>query len=163
MVGRAKPGHDGGAKLLPTRDAMAIRLRPLDDASADAWDAFVAAMPNGSFFHRATWARVIETAFGHRCHYTLAEQDGAIVGVLPLTHVRTRLFGNTLVSTPFCVYGGPLAAEPEALDALEAHAEALRIRLGASAVELRERRGRRGRLAGPSGPLRHIPQTDHWR
>jgi len=33
---------------------MAIRLRPLDDASADAWDAFVAAMPNGSFFHRAT-------------------------------------------------------------------------------------------------------------
>ena len=139
VVGRAKPGHDGGAKLLPTRDAMAIRLRPLDDASADAWDAFVAAMPNGSFFHRATWARVIETAFGHRCHYTLAEQDGAIVGVLPLTHVRTRLFGNTLVSTPFCVYGGPLAAEPEALDALEAHAEALRIRLGASAVELRER------------------------
>ena len=119
---------------------MAIRLRPLDAASANAWDAFVAAMPNGSFFHRAAWARVIDTAFGHRCHYTLAEQDGAIVGVLPLAHVRTRLFGNTLVSTPFCVYGGPLAAEREALDALEAHAEALRTRLGASAVEFRERR-----------------------
>jgi FemAB-related protein (PEP-CTERM system-associated) len=118
---------------------MAIRLRPLDDASAPAWDAFVAARSNGSFFHRAAWARVIEAAFGHRCHYTLAEQDGAIVGVLPLAHVRTRLFGNTLVSTPFCVYGGPLAVDREAAAALEANAEALREQLGADALELRER------------------------
>jgi FemAB-related protein (PEP-CTERM system-associated) len=118
---------------------MAITLRPLDEACAPAWDAFVAAMPGGSFFHLAAWARVIEAEFGHRCHYMLAEQDGAITGVLPLAHVRSRLFGNTLVSTPFCVYGGPLAAEREAAAALEAHASALRERLGASAVELRDR------------------------
>src|SRR5215469_6488032 len=118
---------------------MTIRLRPLDNSSVHAWDAFVAAMPNGSFFHRATWARVIDAAFGHRCHYTLAEQDGAIVGVLPLSHVKTTLFGNTLVSTPFCVYGGPLAADPEAAVALAAHADTLRARLSATAVELRER------------------------
>ncbi len=118
---------------------MALRLRPLDEASAPAWDAFVAAMPGGTFFHRAAWARVIETAFGHRCHYVFAEQDGAITGVLPLAHVRTRLFGNTLVSTPFCVYGGPLAADHEAAAALEAHADALREKLGASAVEMRDR------------------------
>jgi FemAB-related protein (PEP-CTERM system-associated) len=119
---------------------MAVRLRPLDDASALAWDAFVAAMPTGTFFHRAAWSRVIETAFGHRCHYMLAEQDGAITGVLPLAHVSTTLFGNTLVSTPFCVYGGPLAADHETAMALEAHADALRGKLGASALELRERR-----------------------
>jgi FemAB-related protein (PEP-CTERM system-associated) len=118
---------------------MAIRLRPLDEASAPAWDAFVTAMPSGSFFHLAAWARVIEAEFGHRCHYTLAEQDGAITGVLPLAHVRSRLFGNTLVSTPFCVYGGPLAADHETAVALEMHASALRERLGASAAELRDR------------------------
>ena len=118
---------------------MALRLRPLDDASAPAWDAFVAAMPGGTFFHRAAWSRVIEKAFGHRCHHTLAEQDGAIVGVLPLAHVRTRLFGNTLISTPFCVYGGALAADRETAAALEAHAEAIAGELGASCLELRER------------------------
>src|ERR1700760_1545825 len=101
---------------------MSVRLRPLDEGSADAWDAFVAAMPDGTFFHRAAWARVIETAFGHRCHYVLAEQDGAICGLLPLVHMRTRLFGNTLISTPFCVYGGPVAADRETAAALEAHA-----------------------------------------
>jgi FemAB-related protein (PEP-CTERM system-associated) len=118
---------------------MSLRLRPLDDRSAPAWDAFLTAMPAGSFFHRATWSRVIERAFGHRCHYTLAEQDGAIAGVLPLVHVRTALFGNTLISTPFCVYGGPLAADRATAAALEAHADALRAKLGASALELRER------------------------
>jgi hypothetical protein len=104
-------------------------------------------MPGGTFFHRAAWSRVIETAFGHRCHHTLAEQDGAIVGVLPLAHVRTRLFGNTLISTPFCVYGGALAADRETAAALEAHANALREKLGASCLELRERQN--GIATGP--------------
>jgi FemAB-related protein (PEP-CTERM system-associated) len=123
---------------------MALRLRPLDDAIAPAWDAFVAAMPGGTFFHRAAWSRVIATAFGHRCHYTLAEQDGAIVGVLPLAHVRTTLFGNTLVSTPFCVYGGPLAVDRATAAALDAHADELREKLGASALEMRERQPAEG-------------------
>ncbi|HET7882774.1 MAG TPA: FemAB family XrtA/PEP-CTERM system-associated protein [Acetobacteraceae bacterium] len=119
---------------------MSVRLRPLDEASAGAWDTFVAGMPDGTFFHRAAWARVIERAFGHRCHYVFAEQDGAICGVLPLAHVRTRLFGNTLISTPFCVYGGSVAADRETAAALEAHATGLREKLGCPALELRDRR-----------------------
>ena len=118
---------------------MAIRLRQLDEAGAAAWDAFVASRPDGTFFHLSAWSSVIETAFGHRSHYVLAEQDGAIVGVLPLVHVRTRLFGNTLVSTPFCVYGGPLAIDRETAAVLDSHAEQLRQKLGATAVEMRER------------------------
>jgi hypothetical protein len=121
---------------------MALRLRPLDDAIAPAWDAFVAAMPGGTFFHRAAWSRVIATAFGHRCHYTLAEQDGAIVGVLPLAHVKTALFGNTLVSTPFCAYGGPLAVDHQTTRAR--CADELREKLGASALEMRERQPAEG-------------------
>ena len=63
----------------------------------------------------------------------------SIVGVLPLAQMKTRLFGNTLVSTPFCVYGGPLAGDQETAAALATHAEALRARSGATAVELRQR------------------------
>ena len=68
-------------------------------------------MPDGTFFHRAAWATVIEQAFGHRTFYVYAERDGAITGVLPLAQVKTLLFGNTLISVPFCVYGGLLAAD----------------------------------------------------
>ncbi|MGE0222893.1 MAG: FemAB family XrtA/PEP-CTERM system-associated protein [Acetobacteraceae bacterium] len=118
---------------------MAVRIRPLSPASAPAWDEFVHAKSDGTFFHLAAWADVIESAFRHRTHYVFAERDGAISGVLPLVQLKTLLFGHSLVSNPFCVYGGPLAADPESLAALEAHAAALQDRTGAGALEFRHR------------------------
>jgi FemAB-related protein (PEP-CTERM system-associated) len=117
---------------------MVVSIRPLDNAGA-AWDAFVQAHPNGTFFHRSAWQNVIRRAFGHETHYAYAEQDGAITGVLPLARVKTLLFGNTLISVPFCVYGGPLASDQESADALSRHAAALLAKTGATAVEFRHR------------------------
>jgi len=124
---------------------MAIAIRPLGQATTGAWDAFVEAHPDGTFFHRAAWSRIIEQAFGHHTLYVYAERDGAITGVLPLAQVKTLLFGNTLISVPFCVYGGPLAVDPETTAALSAHAASLLQRTGASAVEFRYR--------GPAGGI----------
>ena len=104
-----------------------------------AWDAFVDAHPDGTFFHRAAWADVLRRAFRHTPHYLLAEQDGVISGVLPLGQVRTALFGHSLISVPFCVYGGPLATDSPVLDALLAAAITLQKRLGAGSLELRFR------------------------
>ena len=116
-----------------------MTIRTLDDASAPAWDRFVESAPSGTFFHRAAWARVIETAFGHSTHYIYTERDGAITGVLPLARVKTVLFGDTLISVPFCVYGGPLAADAESAAELTGHAATLLKQTGASAVEFRHR------------------------
>jgi FemAB-related protein (PEP-CTERM system-associated) len=118
---------------------MAIGIRELDRASEPAWDAFVDSMPDGTFCHRAAWARIIAAAFGHRTHYVFAERDGVITGVLPLVHVHTLLFGNSLISTPFCVYGGVLAADVESAAALEAHSIDLMHRTGAHVLEMRDR------------------------
>lgn len=115
------------------------RCVPLDDARAAAWDRFVFAAPDATFFHLSAWRTVIERAFGHRTHYVLHERDGAITGVLPLVHVRTRLFGDTLISNPFCVYGGPLAADADSAAALEGYAADLLRRTGAAALEMRDR------------------------
>jgi FemAB-related protein (PEP-CTERM system-associated) len=104
---------------------------------AGSWDRYVNAHPAATFFHRAAWRDVIERAFGHSTNYLVAEQDGAIAGVLPLAQVKTRLFGHTLISLPFCVYGGPLAEEPAIGEALATHAAALGDKLGAAATELR--------------------------
>jgi len=118
---------------------MAVRLRELDAGAAPAWDAFVHASPAASFFHLSAWAEVIRRAFRHPTHYVMAEQDGAVVGILPLARMRTLLFGDLLASTPFCVYGGSVAATDEAAAALEAHALALQRRLGVPALEFRRR------------------------
>lgn len=116
---------------------MALRLHPLTEANAAAWDAFVQATPRATFFHLSGWARVMEQGFGHAAHFHLAEQDGAVVGVLPLARMKTRLFGDALISTPFCVYGGPVAALPEAEAALAEHALDLMRRLRVPSLEFR--------------------------
>jgi FemAB-related protein (PEP-CTERM system-associated) len=118
---------------------MSVAVKPLTAASAPSWDRFVAAMPTGTFFHRATWADVLSRAFNHTSLHAFVERDGAITGVLPLVHVKTALFGNTLISSPFCVYGGPLAADAESFAALDAYAASALQRSGASALELRFR------------------------
>jgi FemAB-related protein (PEP-CTERM system-associated) len=116
---------------------MALTIRPLDDAAAPAWDAFVRAHPRGSFFHLAAWAGVIARSFRHTPHYLMAERDGAVVGILPLVHVRTRLFGSSLISNPFCVYGGPLGEDAATVQALADFAATLMPKARAPVMEFR--------------------------
>ena len=116
---------------------MTVRCRPLDQAAEAAWDAFVTGQHAGTFFHLSGWRGVIERAFGQRTRYLLAERDGAITGVLPLVHMRSRLFGDALVSNPFCVYGGPLAADAESADALTGAAGEMMRGTGGPTLEFR--------------------------
>ncbi len=81
-------------------------------------------------------------AFGHRTHYLFAERNGRIAGVLPLGHIRSRLFGNALISTPFCVYGGIATEDSEVFSALESAACALAERLKVDYLEMRNREAR---------------------
>jgi FemAB-related protein (PEP-CTERM system-associated) len=118
---------------------MAPVIRDLDAKHYQAWDRFVLAAPDGTFFHQTGWRDVIERAFRHTSYYVFAEQDGAVTGVLPLFHVRSVLFGNRLLSVPFCVYGGPLAVDAQTAEALSRHAIELMRRLHADLVEFRMR------------------------
>jgi FemAB-related protein (PEP-CTERM system-associated) len=110
-----------------------------DSAKRGDWDAYVEQCPTASFFHKWGWKEVVEQAFGHPMHYLYAEVDGKIVGVLPLGHVKSLLFGNALISNPFCVYGGVAADSEEARIALEERAVSLAREAGVDYLELRNR------------------------
>jgi FemAB-related protein (PEP-CTERM system-associated) len=110
-----------------------------DDAPGSArWDAFVLSCPQATFFHRAGWQRVIGRVFRHRTFFLYAERDGRIEGVLPLAQVRSWLFGHSLASLPFAVYGGVAATDPAAAEALEREALRLARELGVQHLELRQ-------------------------
>lgn len=74
---------------------------------------------------------------GQRGRYLFAESGGEIIGVLPLVHIRSRLFGNALISTAFCVEGGPAANGEAARQALTARAAALAETLDVDYLEYR--------------------------
>ena len=113
------------------------RVRAFAAGDEARWDAFVEACPQATFFHRVGWKRIIEQVFRHQTHYLLAERGGEIAGVLPLAQVRSRLFGHSLVSLPFAVYGGAASGDVQAIAALHAAAVELARDLGVEHLELR--------------------------
>jgi FemAB-related protein (PEP-CTERM system-associated) len=118
-------------------DRAPVEIRELHGEDFARWNTFVETHPEGTFFHCAEWKTVIEKAFGHRTYYLYAESAGHIQGVLPLGHLRSHLFGNALMSTPFCVYGGAVAESHDARVALESAAVDLARRLNVDYLELR--------------------------
>jgi len=112
-------------------------IRELDSQTVQAWDAFVDACPEATFFHRAGWQTVVNRVFGHRTHYLYIQRGNVIVGVLPLVEVKSALFGHALISNGFCVCGGPAVSEEPARDLLNARAEELLKSTGASYLEYR--------------------------
>ena len=117
----------------------AIRVRGFAGGDRARWEEFVHTCPDATFFHRIGWKDLIEGCFGHDTHYLLAERGAHIVGVLPLAEVKSFLFGHSLVSLPFCAYGGVAAVEADAVTALHKAARELGERLGAEHLELRDR------------------------
>ena len=107
--------------------------------SAD-WDGLLKAVEGGSFCHRYGWRAVMEDALGHETYWWVARDgEGEVSGLLPLVRVRSRLFGDYLVSMPFLNYGGPLGT-PAARATLAGHARRHAERLGVDLLELRNRR-----------------------
>jgi FemAB-related protein (PEP-CTERM system-associated) len=124
-------------------ETQSFSVHELNAGGIHRWDAFVAGCPAATFFHRAGWYRVIEDSLGHQTLFLYAEDGaGAIVGVLPLVFIRSALFGRSLISTGFCVYGGPAVSHPDAAAALTARAVEIGERVGANHLEYRSRQPR---------------------
>jgi FemAB-related protein (PEP-CTERM system-associated) len=117
---------------------VAVAVRPFRAGDERRWDEFVFARSSGTFFHLSGWKRVIERAFGHCTHYLIAERGPVVTGVLPLTHVKSLLFGSSLISNAFSVHGGPIAEDAESLGKLEAEAMRLMDAIGVPVLELRD-------------------------
>ena len=139
--GIAANGLLGDNRVDPIDSGLIVR--PLTDADAARWDEFVLATPGGTFFHRFGWRRIFEEVFHLKAHFLLAERNGRIAGVLPLVHQKSLLFGNALIAAPFCVEGGTLAADAEALSALDSAAIALMEQTRASYIEFRSQKASR--------------------
>jgi hypothetical protein len=116
---------------------VTLVVKRLEGNDYERWDAYVQRTDQATFFHRAGWKSVLERAFGHKAHFLYAEQAGTIVGILPLAQVKSTLFGNSLSSLPFCVYGGIVADTDEASAALRQEACRLAGALKVGALELR--------------------------
>ena len=104
-----------------------------------AWDAYVSGHFRATLYHLSGWLRVIRKTYGHSVYSLAAVEanEGRIIGILPLVHMKHPMFGNSLVSMPFFDMGGILADSPAAEQYLLDQALILSRQLGATGIELR--------------------------
>ena len=107
------------------------------------WQSFVEQTPHATVYHDACWKDIIKTNFNHDLHSIVCRNEsGEIVGVLPLCHLKSHIFGSFTVSMPYFNYGGPLSSDPAVDEAMLLHASNLSDELGCSHMEIRETRAR---------------------
>ena len=114
-------------------------IKTLDNTTLKQWDEFVEKTPLTTFFHKAGWKEVIEKAFGHQTYFLYTEKNGKVTGILPLVHIKSLLFGQSLCSNAFCVYGGIIAEDNESYEELDKKACELAEQLGVDYLEMRNR------------------------
>ena len=138
-----------------------LSVRSAASADRDAVHAFVLSRPEAEPFHLPGWCEAVERGTDQRARLLVAEDErGAIAGILPLTEMRSRLFGSALVSTGFGVGGGVLG---EGAETLAEAAWRLAGDLGCASVELRGGRlpaGWERREGVYAGFARDLPQDD---
>ncbi len=123
----------------PMSSPVPYSIRRLGDGEEAAWDAFLDTRREATLYHRARWRRLIETLFGHEGWYLYAAgESGEMLGILPLIRLRSRLFGDYLVSMPYVNYGGAIGVSPDIEQALMRAACEQAQQAGVGHIEFRD-------------------------
>ncbi len=76
----------------------------------DQWNDYVRKNPAATIHHRSEWRELLEQSYGLESYYFIARDTSSnTVGILPLVRLRSRLFGDFLVSMPWFARGGAIA------------------------------------------------------
>jgi len=81
-----------------------------DRVEPTTWNAFLERRGEGSLYHRLDWDAPF-AVYGLKVLRLAAVQADEVVGVLPLVHQKSLLFGNSLVSLPWFDVAGLLAGD----------------------------------------------------
>jgi FemAB-related protein (PEP-CTERM system-associated) len=121
-----------------------IDLITLDSSKADEWNAFVERNRCASAYHLWEWGEVLSSTYKYQRYYMATTKNDTLTGIIPLIHVKSKLFGSRLISLPFCEYGGLLIDDTlggqekrESADALLEATHTIARNLGAEYVEIR--------------------------
>ena len=118
---------------------MNITVHAVSSDNFQRWDDYVLQHKDASVYHLLAWKPLIEKTFGHECLYYFAENEqGNICGVLPSVNLKSKLFGNFIVSMPFFNYGGVIADNLEVTATLNNYLQAQAEKTKVSHIQYRE-------------------------
>ena len=96
------------------------------------WDKLTANFENSKIYHLYEWGVLLNKVCNHKIFY-LTESEG----IFPLALIKSRLFGDRLISLPFADYGGPLATGKDTIESLVSKSIKLAHGLNLDFMEIR--------------------------
>ena len=102
-----------------------------------AWDEFILSHTNAAAYSLFAWKEAVETAYGHKGLYLLAEKNGKVCGALPLICFGTPWGSKSLVALPYCDTGEVLADSPDIRNQLIGTAVDLARSMSVDRLEIR--------------------------
>jgi FemAB-related protein (PEP-CTERM system-associated) len=91
-----------------------IKVIEYTEGLKDGWSEYVAGSKTSTIAHEIGWKEVMEEGLGHRTKYLLALEGQKVLGVLPLTIIRTIWRSSYVISLPWIDYGGICSDDFEA-------------------------------------------------
>ncbi|MFT6905433.1 MAG: serine/alanine adding enzyme [Oleiphilaceae bacterium] len=118
---------------------QALKIAQLTTHNQQQWTRYVEQHPNATIYHSLTIKKVIEQTFNHKTLYLMAvDKNDEVRGVLPLTQLKSRLFGDLYCAVPFFNYGGVLADNDSIETQLINHAWLTASTYGSQHIEYRQ-------------------------
>ncbi|UZJ43924.1 FemAB family PEP-CTERM system-associated protein [Marinimicrobium sp. C6131] len=113
-------------------------IRELSEADWPKWEAYVSASPRAPLYLQRRWSDLVRRSFGHPTRVWVGiTPEGEILGGVPLTFFRSRLFGRFAVATPYVNYGGVLTPYWNVARALFERLQTVAMQENLSHIEVR--------------------------
>ncbi len=93
----------------PRPAAAAWTVECMDLAQDQGWDRIALTHPECSIFHLSSWARVLQSAYGHRPVFLVCRREGGeLAALIPMMELSSCLSAKRAVSMPFADCCPPL-------------------------------------------------------
>ncbi|MCC6395837.1 MAG: GNAT family N-acetyltransferase [Bacteroidetes bacterium] len=116
-----------------------MKVISVDPAADPRWLAFLNHMPEATLFYHPSWMKTLDEAYGYPQCCLGVEENGEIIGVLPLMEIDSWITGKRGVCLPFTDSCGPLTVTPDATALLLDTLASDRRRRGWKYAEVRTR------------------------
>jgi len=90
-----------------------------------------------SFYHSAQWLSALENSYKNKLLLVAVNENGKLLNTMPVFLIKSKLFGNKIVSLPYCEYGGPTIADRKSFDRMLKEVEQLGEKHNVDYVEIR--------------------------
>lgn len=107
------------------------------EQDAADWEEFLACSPKRHHALSWSWSKVLPEVFHHKAYMLIAREAGAVVGICPLYHVKSLLFGGSLISVPYLNSGGVITERADVSQAIVSRADELGKQLRTRYIEYR--------------------------